>query len=281
MTAQPSLGPRRMSARGISTRLPVQWPHLQKLAHDVVVGEGLALVLAGLDRGHVPKVVAGEQHRRGGSARFRLQGHREPTPGGGPHRHEDRLHDAGGAFDEAQHPAALRSDGVDHAVDHDLRRVDAAVADPCCVPPLPGGEGGVGKDILPAPGGAVDQIVPVVDVKLESDEILALDELAEERFGRRARVAALGGEELDHRRPARPRRAAPKERKGGGGKKRGGEGRGASAVGKACEHGPVLGRCRAPRGVPRSCGPGPSGMRFRRNGCYPIPGTSARGSLFQ
>ena len=63
---------------------------------------------------------------------------------------------------------------------------DVGGAAPFGVPPLALGVGGIGEDVLPLPGGAVHEVVPVVDVELEGDEVLALDELAEERLGRRA-----------------------------------------------------------------------------------------------
>jgi hypothetical protein len=58
-----------------------------------------------------------------------------------------------------------------------------------------------GEGILPFAGGAVDQLVPIVDVKLERDDVGPLGELAQEGFGGRAGIAALGGEELHHGRP--------------------------------------------------------------------------------
>ena len=56
---------------------------------------------------------------------------------------------------------------------------------------LPLGKGGVGIGVLPA------DVVPIVDVEGEGDDFRPLRQLAQEGVGRRARAAALGGEELD------------------------------------------------------------------------------------
>ena len=65
------------------------------------------------------------------------------------------------------------------------------------------------RDRLPVALGAYDtqdrivdlvivDVVPVIDVKRERQDIVAVGEIGKQRVGRRTRTASLGGEQLDH-----------------------------------------------------------------------------------
>jgi hypothetical protein len=90
----------------------------------------------------------------------------------------------------------LRTHALQRTVDDDLRRVDEALVEGARVAALPFRIRALRERILPA------DIVPVVDVQAERQHVLPRCQLAEIGVGRRAGVAALAGEQLDHHRPA-------------------------------------------------------------------------------
>ncbi len=84
------------------------------------------------------------------------------------------------------------ADGMHHAVDDHLGRVDLPVAALGRISALALGEGVAGEGVAPA------EIVPVVDRQAERDDVPALRQLAQNLVGRRTARATLAGEQLDN-----------------------------------------------------------------------------------